>query len=312
MPLSDRDNRYYVLESMLPYIDHLTVFVPEYCNYSIIRESNVSCEWIPHGMPADEFLDDGIPSTVIQRRSPEKNRTIITSGLLSTSKGLEHMIEAMRTVVQTHPDVEYLILGQPHPVIGFTYICQLEQSVRRANLLEHIRIEPVFHTKTELIRTMRDADIVVTPYTDLDQSSSSTLSMALGLGTPSISSNFRYARLVCDEFKPSPACLTVRAGSAMELAKAVSMLLSNASLATTLRKNSVQVTRGMSWPITAQRHVDAARKAWEIHWSSDRRTARKTPIPIRERIAARVREGQGRDSRKGDRFEYIPIPTAHH
>lgn len=298
MPIFERDLRHNMLGSILPYVDHLTVFVPEYCNHSVVRRSGVSCEWIPHGMPADHYLDDGVPSTVIQRRLPEKNRTIITSGLLSPSKGLEHMIEAMRAIIRDHSDVEYLILGQQHPNLGNSYTCQLEYAIRRWNLTDHIRIEPIFHTKAELTRTMRDADVVVTPYTDSDQSSSSTLSMALGLGTPSISTDFRYARMVCNELEPSPACLTVKVGSVVGLVGALNNLLSNATLAATLRKNSVRVTRGMSWRITAQRHVEAARKAQAIHLTeSATPTPRATPSPraTEKQIVVDIREGRWGD-----------------
>lgn len=108
---------------------------------------------------------------------------------------------------------------------------------------------------------MRDADAVVVPYTDLEQSSSSTLSMALGLGTPTVATNFRYAKVICDELPKSSACLVTEIAN---LSHATNMLLSNSSFANTLRQNAIAVTQGMSWSITEKLHIAAAMKAAEI------------------------------------------------
>src|SRR5438874_3979972 len=79
---------------------------------------------IPHGIPNVPFAGSK------GRLGVEGRPLILTFGLLSPDKGIEHVIDALPTVLSYYPDVVYIVLGATHPHIierhGETYRLLLE------------------------------------------------------------------------------------------------------------------------------------------------------------------------------------------
>jgi glycosyltransferase involved in cell wall biosynthesis len=67
---------------------------------------------IPHGIPDMPFID---PSFNKDQFGVEGKTVLLTFGLLSPNKGIEHVIEALPSILQQHPNVVYIILGATHP-----------------------------------------------------------------------------------------------------------------------------------------------------------------------------------------------------
>ena len=69
---------------------------------------------------------------------------ISTFGLINRGKGLEYAIEAMRTIVERHPEALYLILGETHPVIrrneGESYRESLQEKVAEYGLEDNVKL----------------------------------------------------------------------------------------------------------------------------------------------------------------------------
>ena len=61
---------------------------------------------------------------------------ILTFGLLSPDKGIEHVIDALPAILARHPDTVYIVLGATHPHVkeqhGETYRLMLESRARAA------------------------------------------------------------------------------------------------------------------------------------------------------------------------------------
>jgi glycosyltransferase involved in cell wall biosynthesis len=85
---------------------------------------------IPHGIPR-------VPSAA---RSKDKlgvagKSVILTFGLLSPDKGIEHVIDALPAILESYPDTVYIVLGATHPHVkeqhGETYRLMLELRAQR-------------------------------------------------------------------------------------------------------------------------------------------------------------------------------------
>src|SRR5688572_11402465 len=90
-----------------------------------------------HGVPDRkiDLIPHGIPNVPFSGRSKELlgvqgKAMILTFGLLSPDKGIEHVIDALPAVLARHPETVYVVLGATHPHIkaqhGETYRLMLE------------------------------------------------------------------------------------------------------------------------------------------------------------------------------------------
>src|SRR6185436_1332029 len=95
---------------------------------------------IPHGIPS-------VPSA-----APSKDQlgvagksVILTFGLLSPDKGIEHVIDALPAILESYPDTVYIVLGATHPHIlahsGESYRLMLEARAQRLGVAGNI----IFH-----------------------------------------------------------------------------------------------------------------------------------------------------------------------
>jgi hypothetical protein len=91
-----------------------------------------------------------------------------------------------------------VILGATHPDLlrreGERYRTELRSRVRGLGLEDSVRFVDRFVGRVELGRWLQACDVFVTPYPNLDQIVSGTLSYAVGAGRPAVSTPYAYAR----------------------------------------------------------------------------------------------------------------------
>lgn len=149
---------------------------------------------VPHGTPD---LDPVRPEGLRERLGVEGRTVLLTFGLLGPSKGIEFAIESLERAVAAQPDVLYVILGATHPEIvareGEAYRETLVAEVAARGLADHVRFENHYVDTDELWDWLRAADVYVSPYPNLDQITSGTLSNALAAGLPVVSTPYLHA-----------------------------------------------------------------------------------------------------------------------
>ena len=126
------------------------------------------------------------------------HRVILSFGLLGPGKGYELAIDALPAVIADHPDVLYVIVGATHPDLlrreGEAYRTALMARAEALGVADHVRFVDRFVGRVELTRWLEAADVFVTPYPNLDQIVSGTLSYAMGAGRAIVSTPYTYAR----------------------------------------------------------------------------------------------------------------------
>ncbi len=151
-------------------------------------------EIIPHGVPDLPFVE---PDSVKPGLGMSGRQVLLSFGLVGPGKGYESVIETMPQVVRAVPNACYVILGATHPELqrteGERYRTQLETMVAKLGMTEHVVFIDRFVSQHELSRWLEATDVFVTPYPNLDQIVSGTLSYAMAAGKASVSTPYLYA-----------------------------------------------------------------------------------------------------------------------
>ena len=149
---------------------------------------------IPHGVPDLPFVE---PDSVKPDVGLEGRRVLLSFGLVGPSKGYESVIEAMPAVVREVPNACYVVLGATHPELlrteGESYRLRLEALTAELGMGDHVIFVDRFVGQQELGLWLEAADVFVTPYPNLEQIVSGTLSYAMAAGKPSVSTPYLYA-----------------------------------------------------------------------------------------------------------------------
>lgn len=213
---------------------------------------------IPHGIPV-------VPTRGKAVLGAEDRHVILTFGLLSPDKGIEHVIDAMPAILERHPNTDYIVLGATHPHVrqqhGEAYRLMLQARAGRlgvdANVLFHNR----FVSHEELVEFLGAADLYITPYQNEAQSTSGTLAYAVGSGKAVISTPYRYAQELLAEGRG----ILVPWRDSAAIAREVIGLLDAPERRADLQQRAADFGRTMGWPIVARRYVDTFERARVSH-----------------------------------------------
>ncbi len=178
-----------------------------------------------------------------------------TFGLIGRSKGLEYVIDALPQVVRKFPDFVYTIFGATHPTVlekeGESYRNFLIEKIYSLGLYDHVKLYNRYSPLSELLRFLEATDIYISPSLEPNQAVSGTLSYALGMGRPAISTAFAQAReVVTDEVG-----ILVDFRNPEAYADAILQLLENENLRLQLGQNAYFRTRNMTWPNVALQYA---------------------------------------------------------
>lgn len=149
---------------------------------------------VPHGVPDRPYV---APAAMKTRFGWDGHRVILTFGLLAPDKGIDQMIRAMPAIVAAHPDALYVIMGATHPNLvreqGESLRDGLKALAKDVGVADNVRFVDSYIEQEELLDFLQAADIYVTPYVNPAQVVSGTLSYALGMGKPVISTPYVQA-----------------------------------------------------------------------------------------------------------------------
>jgi len=213
---------------------------------------------IPHGVPDVQFID---PAFHKDQFGVEGKTVLLTFGLLSPNKGIEHVIEALPAIIAQNPDVVYIVLGATHPNLiardGQTYRLMLERLAEDRGVARNVIFYNRFVTQEELSDFISAADIYITPYLNEAQITSGTLAYAVGAGKAVISTPYWHAQeLLADE-----RGILVPFANPAAIAENVNRLLADPALMVAMRKRAWKLGREMIWPVVAERYMESFQRA---------------------------------------------------
>jgi len=217
---------------------------------------------IPHGIPDLPFLD---PAFQKHRFGLDGRKVILTFGLLSPNKGIEHMIAALPDLARDHPDLTYVLLGATHPHLvaseGEAYRNRLAGQARSLGMSQHLRFVNEYVGTPTLQAWLSAADIYVTPYLHEAQITSGTLSYAVGLGKAVVSTPYWHA----SELLGDGTGELVPFADSEALAQTIGALLDDPVRRDALRARAYDAGRRMIWPEVARSYLSLLGQARTSH-----------------------------------------------
>ena len=208
---------------------------------------------IPHGVPNVHKVS---ASSVKKSLGFSDKAILSTFGLINRGKGIEHVIEAMPKILEKHPNVVYLVLGETHPGVrkheGESYRNMLAETINRLGIEDNVRFNNRFLALNELVRYLCATDVYITPYLNKDQICSGTLAYALGCGKAIASTPYLYAEEVLGEGRG----LLVDFSSPDSIAATVNKILDEKELKESLESAAYRYGRRAAWFNVAIDYLD--------------------------------------------------------
>jgi glycosyltransferase involved in cell wall biosynthesis len=200
---------------------------------------------IPHGAPDRPFgREDSFKAQFGYPGRP----VIMSFGLLSRGKGFEGVIEALPDVLAKHPDTLYRIVGATHPNLvaqeGEAYREELQALAGRLGVDHAIVWDNRFLDTPELLDQLEACDVFITPYPNLQQATSGTLSYAIALGKAVVSTPYAHAK----ELLADGAGILVEPGSPAAIADAINGLFDNPKRLASIKRRAYSRGRTTIWP----------------------------------------------------------------
>jgi len=207
---------------------------------------------IPHGIPDIPFVD---PNYYKDQFNVEGRVVLLTFGLLSPNKGIEHVLNALPHILAKFPDVVYIVLGATHPnelrERGEAYRLSLEILAKKNKVERNVIFYNRFVELDELKEFIGAADLYITPYLNEAQITSGTLAYAFGAGKAVVSTPYWHAAELLAEGRG----VLVPFGDAQTIAREVVALLDDNSRRHAMRINAYKVGREMVWSNTARLYM---------------------------------------------------------
>ncbi|MDD4870262.1 MAG: glycosyltransferase family 4 protein [Kiritimatiellae bacterium] len=215
-------------------------------------------DFIPHGIPDIPFVD---PNYYKDQFGVEGRVVLLTFGLLSPNKGIEHVLKALPTILEEFPDVVYIVLGATHPnelrEQGEVYRLSLERLAKKNKVQKNVIFYNRFVEIEELKEFIGAADLYITPYLNEAQITSGTLAYTFGAGKAVISTPYWHATELLAEDRG----VLVPFGDAPAIAREVIGLLRNETRRHAMRKNAYKLGRDMIWSNVARMYMQSFERA---------------------------------------------------
>ncbi len=213
---------------------------------------------VPHGIPETPFSE---PDLHKKDLDVEGRTVLLTFGLLSPGKGIEHAIRALPAIIARRPDALYVVLGATHPTLrrreGEAYRGGLVRLAEQLGVAAHVRFLDQFVDLPTLTHAIAAADIYLTPYPNEAQSVSGTLAYSFGMGKPVVSTPYWHAA----ELLADGRGVLVPFADPSAIAEAVLGLLEDPSRMRAMREAAYGLGRDFIWPRVGERYLELFRQA---------------------------------------------------
>ena len=218
----------------------------------IYHAPSAKIDLIPHGIPDMPFVD---PNYYKDQFGVEGRVVLLTFGLLSPNKGIEHVFNALPSILAEFPDVVYIVLGATHPnelrEQGEAYRLSLERLAKKNKVQKNVIFYNRFVELEELKEFIGAADLYLTPYLNEAQITSGALAYAFGAGKAVLSTPYWHAAELLAEERG----VLVPFGDAKAIAREVIGLLRDESRRHAIRKNAYKLGREMIWSNVARLYM---------------------------------------------------------
>ncbi len=241
-----------------------------------------------HGISVDQIdlIPHGIPHVPVDAASKDRlgvdgKTVILTFGLLSRDKGIEHVIDALPAILAVHPDTVYIVLGATHPHVvaheGEAYRLMLEARGQQLGVAGSMIFHNRFVSQDELTDFLSATDIYITPYLQPEQITSGTLAYAVGAGKAVISTPYTYAR----ELLADGRGVLVPWRDSSAIAREVITMVSDGDAQRAMCARAAAYGVGMTWPAVGRRYVESFERAQTEHTRRRRTTFRAQTLAAR-------------------------------
>src|SRR3989344_3154668 len=211
-------------------------------DYGINRENIVV---IPHGVPNINLNYEKMKTK--KKFGFENSKVLVTFGMLSRGKAIEHTIRAMPLVLEKHPNVVYLIVGETHPKVreeeGESYRQELVELSRSLGVENSVKFLNKHISLNEIIECLSIADVYLAPSLDPRQICSGTVSYAMSAGKAIVSSRNKYN----EEVLSNGRGIMLPQNDCMLFASSIISLLDNEPLRLEYERKSFEYSRSMIW-----------------------------------------------------------------
>jgi glycosyltransferase involved in cell wall biosynthesis len=226
---------------------------------------------IPHGTHLVPHIDKEVLKARYQLLG---KKVLSTFGLLSSGKSIETTLEALPAVVQTNPDVLFLIIGKTHPSVikqeGEKYRSMLEAKVVELKLERYVRFVNCFLPLEDLLEYLQLTDIYLFTSKDPNQAVSGTFSYAISSGCPVISTPIPHAL----EVLKNDAGVIFDFENSLQLGGEINRLLKSEELRTSLGSTGLHRIASTAWENAAVAHAslfqDIKHEGVPLHYSLPR------------------------------------------
>jgi glycosyltransferase involved in cell wall biosynthesis len=186
--------------------------------------------------------------------------TLVTWGLLGPGKGIERVIDAMRSLSGLPGRPRYLVAGRTHPKVlsadGEAYRDARIEQARRSGVADSVHFDAFYRNPAMLTALAQSAAVVVLPYDSTDQVTSGVLVDAIANGRPVVATAFPHA----SELLATGAGIVVDHDDPDALASALRRVLTQPRLAGDMAAEARRLAPEMAWPAVASAYLKLANR----------------------------------------------------
>jgi glycosyltransferase involved in cell wall biosynthesis len=128
----------------------------------------------------------------------------------------------------------------------------LQALARDIGVAENVVFVDKYLSKNELLQYLQVSDIYLTPYLNMEQVTSGTLSYALACGRPIVSTSYLHARFLLDEGRG----ILIPPSESTAIAQACGQLLGNPIRAARMEIANIRYGQALLWPSVGQAFID--------------------------------------------------------